>query len=294
MEEPAAQFPPNHLLATGVFRAELTLIKLQNIVKNFNRAPLLKGISLTVQEGERVSLIGPGGCGKSTVLKILLGLVPPDEGEALLFSTDMCHSDEDKRQSVLKRVGMAFQQGGLFDFMTVRENLLFAMEHMTDKDGEEMEYDLKRLLAGVKLPKTEGMFPHELSGGMKRRVGIARALCTDPDIAIFDEPTAGLDPVTSTIILNMIDALGGKGGKKTMLVASSNVEIAIRFADRIVVINEGLVVADGPWRQLLVSGPPWVQHFLSTRLIGLDIEYAHELHLPPSFIRKNWSAHSVR
>jgi phospholipid/cholesterol/gamma-HCH transport system ATP-binding protein len=185
---------------------------------------------------------------------------------------------------------MAFQQGALFDFMTVRDNLFFAMEHMTEFSPAEMDQRVKALLEAVKIGRTEYQYPFELSGGMQRRVGIVRALATDPVVAFFDEPTAGLDPVTSTIILNMILDLAGKTTDQALVVATSNVEIAIRFASRVVIIHEGRVVADGLWRELLVEGPPWVQHFLRVRLIGLDEEYARELDLPQKFIDWHWHA----
>jgi phospholipid/cholesterol/gamma-HCH transport system ATP-binding protein len=205
------------------------------------------------------------------------------------MDTDMVKATEREKQAVLRKVGMAFQQGALFDFMTVRENLIFAMENMTDMDPAAMDKRLKDLLNGVKLGRTESMFPYELSGGMQRRVGIARALCTQPVCAIFDEPTSGLDPVTSTIILNMILALaGGDGGDAAQMVVTSNVEIGIRFADRLMVVNDGRIIADGPWRDLLLNGPEWVRHFLGVRFIGLDLDYAKELKLPQEFIDKHW------
>ena len=260
---------------------------------------VLKGISFELHPGERVSLLGPGGCGKSTVLKIAVGLLPPDKlddgeiprGSVTLGNIDMFHGAPADRARVLRQVGMAFQQGALFDFMTVRENLLFAMENMTTMSPAEMEGVLKGLLTGVKLGHTEGMFPYELSGGMQRRVGIARALATSPSIAIFDEPTAGLDPVTSTIILNMIHELGASqaGNPRTLLVATSNVEIAIRFADRVILMNEGVVIADGPWRDLILHGSEWVRHFLGVRLIGLDLDYARGLNLPKEFLNAHWA-----
>lgn len=255
---------------------------------SFGGIPLLHDISFQVAKGERVSLVGPGGCGKSTILKILLGLLRPDDGRVELMGMDMCSAQESERRQVLRQVGMAFQQGALFDFMTVRDNLVFAMENMTDMSSEEMDRTLKRLLAGVKLTRTENMYPYELSGGMQRRVGIARALCTSPVVAIFDEPTSGLDPVTSTIILNMILELGGRSEEHTQMIVTSNVEIGIRFADRLIVVNDGRIVADGPWRELLLTGPDWVRHFLGVRFIGLDIEYAKGLHLPEAFISQHW------
>jgi phospholipid/cholesterol/gamma-HCH transport system ATP-binding protein len=267
------------------------LIELKGVKKSFGDEELLKDISFSVEPGERISLLGPGGCGKTTILKIILGLLPPDDGTVSVMGRDVVSmtSDTEKRQ-VLRKIGMAFQQGALFDFMTVRQNLFFAMEHMTDFSLAEMNRRVKTLLSAVKIARTENQYPFELSGGMQRRVGIVRALATDPVVAFFDEPTAGLDPVTSTIILNMIRDLAGKTADQALVVATSNVEIAIRFAERIVIVHEGRVVADGAWKDLLIEGSEWVRHFLSVRLIGLDEEYARELHLPDKFISQHWHA----
>jgi phospholipid/cholesterol/gamma-HCH transport system ATP-binding protein len=264
------------------------VISFKDVKLSFEDNHLLRGISFSIQPSEKLAILGPGGCGKSTILKILLGLLPPDSGEVTLLGTDMRTASESEKQKTLRKVGMAFQQGALFDFMTVRENLLFAMEHMTEMEAPEMDETLKRLLLGVKLPHVEQMFPFELSGGMQRRVGIARALCTHPTVAIFDEPTAGLDPVTSTIILNMIGELAQSAATGAQLVVTSNVEIGVRFAKRIIVINEGKIVADGQWRELLLDADPWVRHFLGVRFIGLDLDYARGLDLPEKFIEKHW------
>ena len=265
------------------------MISLKGVRKSFGSELLLEEISFALEPGERISLLGPGGCGKTTILKIILGLLSPDAGTVELMAKDIVSMSSDtERRAVLRKVGMAFQQGALFDFMTVRENLFFAMEHMTDFSASEMDRRVKELLQAVKIARTEQQFPFELSGGMQRRVGIVRALATDPVVAFFDEPTAGLDPVTSTIILNMIRDLAGKTAEQALVVATSNVEIAIRFADRVVIVHEGRVVADGAWRDLIVNGSEWVRHFLSVRLIGLDEEYARELDLPSQFIDRYW------
>ena len=271
------------------------MIQLKGVKKSFGAEELLKDITFSVEPGERISLLGPGGCGKTTILKIILGLLTPDEGSVSVMGRDVVSmtSDSEKRQ-ILRKVGMAFQQGALFDFMTVRDNLFFAMEHMTDFSVTEMNRRVKTLLNAVKIGRTENQYPFELSGGMQRRVGIVRALATDPVVAFFDEPTAGLDPVTSTIILNMIRDLAGKTADQALVVATSNVEIAIRFAERVVIVHEGKVVADGSWKKLLIEGSEWVRHFLSVRLIGLDEEYARELHLPEKFISQHWHTNGVQ
>lgn len=279
------------------------MIRLEGVRMGFGGMALLNDISFEVKAGEKVSLVGPGGSGKSTILKILLGLLKPDGGQVELMGIDMVRTPEIDRQKILRSVGMAFQQGALFDFMTVRDNLVFAMEHMTSLTPREMDLRIKALLQGVKLGRTELMYPYELSGGMQRRVGIARALCTHPKIAIFDEPTSGLDPVTSTIILNMITELskgpqtpsdglaeGAANGERVQMIVTSNIEIGIRFAERLIVINDGCVVADGSWKDLLLNGSEWVKHFLGVRFIGLDLEYAHELRLPQGFIDQHWTS----
>lgn len=265
------------------------MISLSLVKKNYGPAEILKDISFTVAEGEKISILGPGGCGKSTILKLLLGLEPPSSGSITLFDRDMVEATELEKQQTLRSVGMAFQQGALFDYMTVNENIRFALENMTDLSSSQMEEIIDQLLLSLKLPRTKHMFPYELSGGMKRRIGIARALATSPKIAIFDEPTSGLDPVTSTIILNMITELGQQDSSRSLVISTSSVEIAIRFAQRLVLINEGRVVADGLWKDLLLDGDDWVRNFLSVRLIGIDIDYAKELGLPEAFIRQHWT-----
>ncbi len=265
------------------------MISLNHIKMSFDDVTLLNDITFNVKKGERVALVGPGGCGKSTILKILLGLLEPDRGEIFIMGEDIRAASEDVKREILKSVGMAFQQGALFDFMTVADNLKFAMDNMTTKTEEEKQARIIELLEGVKLGRTIEQYPFELSGGMQRRVGIARALCTDPVVAIFDEPTSGLDPVTSTIILNMIHDLGGDNAQdKAQMVVTSNVEIGIRFAERLIVVNEGTVVADGPWKDLLLNADDWVKNFLGVRFIGLDLSYAQELNLPQEFIDMHW------
>lgn len=263
------------------------MIYLANVEKSFHDKQVLKDISLEIAAGERVSLIGAGSCGKTVILKIVLGLLPLDHGTVEVMQVKATDVSDPQWTEVLKKVGIAFQQGGLFDFMTVRQNLLFAMHRMTEFSRERMEEKITFLLDKIKLPNAGDLFPHQLSGGMQRRVGIARALSTEPVVAIFDDPTAGLDPVTSTIILNMIQELCANP-QSALLIATSNVETAIRFAQRIIVVNDGRVIADGDWSELLLRGPDWVKHFLSTRLIGISLEAAHQLRLPQEFISQHW------
>ena len=261
------------------------MIELSELFVSYEYLPILQGTSFSIKTGERVSIVGPGGSGKTTILKAICGLIPFDSGKTRVFDQNIQTASLAERNLLMKRIGVAFQQGGLFDFMTVRENLEFAMLHMTKKTAAERSAMVDQLLNAVKLIRTKEMYPYELSGGMQRRVGLARAMCTDPEIALFDEPTAGLDPVTSTIILNMIGQLGGAENKKTLVIATSNVEIAFRFARRLILIHEGKVHADGDWAELLINGDEWTKYFLSVRFKGLSKVYLAGLDLPPEFIQ---------
>ena len=212
----------------------------------------------------------------------------PDQGHCELDQVNMYEGKYKSKQRVLKKVGLAFQNGGLFDFMTVCENLMFAMKNMTDFTSEKMQQKVDELLEVVKLSRVKDMFPYQLSGGMRRRVGIARALCTEPQIAFFDEPTSGLDPVTTTIILEMLLQMGSFNPEITMLVFTSNVEVALRFADRAILLHEKKIVADNKWQELILTGDPWVKNFLSARLIGLDLSFVKDLGLPDQFVKEHW------
>jgi phospholipid/cholesterol/gamma-HCH transport system ATP-binding protein len=260
------------------------MIEVSELNVSYDDMQILKGTSFSINPGERVSIVGPGGSGKTTILKAICGLIPVEKGSATVFNQNMEEASGLERHAFMKRIGVAFQQGGLFDFMSVKENLEFAMSHMTEATKAEQEAVIDKLLDAVKLMRTKNMFPYELSGGMQRRVGLARAMCTDPEIALFDEPTAGLDPVTSTIILNMIGQLGGIENKKTLVIATSNVEIAVRFARRLILIQDGKVHADGDWAELLTHGDEWTKYFLSVRFMGLSKAYLSGLSLPAEFI----------
>jgi len=153
-----------------------TIVDVVDFHKSYDGRSVLSGVNLRVERGEHLSILGPGGCGKSTLLKGLLGLVAPDKGSVTLFGKNLQTLGSEERNALLRRVGMAFQLGALFDFMTVRENILFAMENMTSLSAYDMEERVHRMLASVNLPAAARKLPSELSGGMRRRVGIVRAL----------------------------------------------------------------------------------------------------------------------
>ena len=264
------------------------VITFDQVKKSFGNETILDGIDFELRQGEHASIFGADSSGKSVILRHIVNLFQPDSGDIRVFGKtwDSLNAEEQKKHR--SRIGIAFQQGGLFDFMTVSDNLKFAMDNMCEFSDEETLTRISKYLKEVKLAGTEESFPYELSGGMKKRVAVARAMITEPELALFDEPTAGLDPVTSSIIIQMIQDMGKENKKRSMLVATSNVEVAIRFSERIIVIHEGKVIGDDSWKELLMNGCDYVKNILSVRLIGLDKEYAVRLDLPPSFIDKHW------
>jgi phospholipid/cholesterol/gamma-HCH transport system ATP-binding protein len=244
-------------------RAEI-IVDVHGFHKSYDGRSVLNGVDLKIRKGDHLSILGAGGSGKSTLLKGMLGLVKPDSGRVMLFGHDLAQLGRQERNAFLRRVGMAFQLGALFDFMTVRENILFAMQNMTELSDFEMEERVHRMLASVNLPAAARKLPSELSGGMRRRVGIVRALSTSPDLALLDEPTAGLDPVTSAVVIHMIHKLAADVGSSLLCVTSS-VEVAFTFARRVAILNGGRLVAQGTWKELHELGDPWITEFLDIR-----------------------------
>jgi phospholipid/cholesterol/gamma-HCH transport system ATP-binding protein len=241
-----------------------SLLEIVGISKSYEDKVILRDLSLSLRGGEMMSILGPGGSGKSTLLKMIIGLIQPDQGEIRILDQSLNKLSRSDRQQILKRVSMAFQLGGLFDFLNVRENIIFAMENMTDLPPSIMDERVLELLTAVNLPLAGSKLPSELSGGMRRRVGIVRALATSPELGLFDEPTAGLDPVTSSMVIDMIHKIAAKLGT-TCLCVTSSVEVAFIFAKRVAVLRDGKIIGVGTWNELQASADPWLKHFLNVR-----------------------------
>lgn len=240
------------------------IVKLENISKKFGNNEVLKKIDIALEDGDKLTILGPGGSGKSTLLKTIINVIEPDGGSVQILGKDLSQLPFNERREVLSQVGVAFQQGALFDFMSVRENILFAMDNMTDLSYVEMEERAQKMLESVNLPKAAFKLPSELSGGMRRRVGIVRALCTHPKLALLDEPTAGLDPVTSTIVIELIHKLAAQT-KSSLVCMTSNVEVAFRFAKKVAILRDGYIIGAGTWEELHNLGDEWIQRFLDVR-----------------------------
>ena len=246
-------------------QANNEVVVFQDVYKEYDGRPVLDGVSFTVRQGEYVSLTGESTSGKSTIFKTIVGLVKPDRGRIYLFGQDPYAVPEKEKQRLLKRLEMQFQSGALFDSMIVEENMKFVLDEETDLPQRDKQAIIERLLKGVSLFSAKKNYPFELSGGMKKRVAVARTLATTPELALFDEPAAGLDPVTSVRIINLIKSLVAEHDM-TIMVATTDVHTAMRFSDRFLLIRDGKVYADAPWTQLKESGDEYTRKFLSRAL----------------------------
>ena len=218
------------------------MIRLNNVKKCFGDKEALKGISLTIEKGETIAIIGGSGSGKSTLLRLMIGLDRPTSGEIYLGGDNIAVMSEDALDRVRLRMGMVFQYSALFDSMSVGENVAFGLREHTNKTEDEIERIVAEKLALVGLPDAATMMPQELSGGMKKRVGLARAIATDPEIIFYDEPSSGLDPIMTAKIDELIIDMQRKLGV-TSIVVTHDMASASRIADRIAMIYDGKLIA---------------------------------------------------
>ena len=244
------------------------MVELDNVVKSFPRAGrLLDGVTLHVDQGTRWGLVGPGASGKTVLLKLIAGLLEPDAGKITVAGHDITQASEDELQSVRVRIGMLFQNYALFDFMTVAENVAFPLVRRGGVPRHEIEERVADRLKSVGLHGSEHKRPSELSGGMKRRVGIARATITQPEIVIYDEPTAGLDPVTTSKVYDLLRA-DHEETRGTVLAVSSDVAALRRFVSRIAFLYQGKLHYDGPADAIDDAEDPVVRQFVRGELEG--------------------------
>ena len=220
------------------------VIVTQDLVKAFGSQTVLSGVNLEVKPGETLVIMGGSGCGKSTLLRLLIGSLQPTAGRISLFGEDLSRLDEDGLDKVRKRFGILFQSGALFQSMTLAENVALPLQEHTDLDPNIIEIQVKIKLELVGLREHAEKLPSEISGGMKKRAGLARALSLDPQILFYDEPSAGLDPVTSAEIDQLIVDLTRKLGV-TSVVVTHEMDSAFTIADRMVMLDKGRVLKVG-------------------------------------------------
>ena len=237
------------------------MIKLVNIKMEYDKKVVLDNINLTVAPGETVAVIGPSGSGKSTLLRLMVGLTKPSAGEIWIENEEISQYKENALNKVRLKMGMVFQYSALFDFLSVGENVAFGLRQHTKLSNKEIQAIVKEKLRVVGLVGKEDFMPNQLSGGMKKRVSLARAIAINPQIILYDEPTAGLDPIMSAkidkTIMNTQKIIGG-----VSVVVTHNMASAFAIADRIIMIYEGKIIAEGSTAAIKESDNDIVQKFI--------------------------------
>ncbi len=249
--------------AAAAAAATAPMIDVQDLYKSFNGFPVLKGVSLQMAEGTTTVVLGGSGSGKTVLMKHIMGLFRPDQGRVIVDGQDISTMGRQELSTFRERMGMVFQSAALFDSMTVGDNVAFPLREHGNLSEQEIAEKVKKTLAVVDLHDVEGKYPAELSGGMRKRVGLARAIIRDPKIVLYDEPTTGLDPLTTESVDEMI-LHARERLKVTSVVISHDIGSAFHIADRIAVINEGRIVEEGAPAHVRKSQEPFTRQFLAT------------------------------
>ena len=237
------------------------MISIKNVTKNFGGKNVLNGLSLEIPRGETLVIMGQSGCGKSVLLKIITGLISADSGEIWFDGTEISSLKTKKMNVLRQKIGMLFQSAALFDSMTVAENIAFMLDQHTDLSKQEMRKVVDEKLSLVDLEGVQDLRPAELSGGMRKRVGLARALAFEPEVIFYDEPTTGLDPVTCTEINHLITDLHERL-QVTSVVVTHDMHSAFSVATRMAMIHEGRKIADGRPNEIINIDNPVLQQFI--------------------------------
>jgi phospholipid/cholesterol/gamma-HCH transport system ATP-binding protein len=238
------------------------MIDLRNVTATVDGRTILDNVSFQVKNGETKVILGPSGAGKSSLLKIILGLWRPNAGSVLVDGIDITKLKEREQLPIRQRMSMIFQGNALFDSLTVAENVAYFLNEHHDLTDSEVDNRVKDCLDFVNLKNTEEMLPEEISGGMKKRVAIARAIAFHPEVILYDEPTTGLDPVNAKTVTELIMRLK-ETRKVTSVVVTHILRDAFAVADSLALMHEGKIVFDGSSNDLMNSPNPFVQHFLA-------------------------------
>lgn len=238
------------------------IIEIKGLYKSFGKdKDVLKGVNFKVTKGENLVVLGKSGSGKSIAIKCLVRLVEADKGEIKVFGIDLTKLENDELNAIRLRIGFLFQNGALYDSMTVRENLAFPLErHRPEFSKNQVNMSIEETLESVGLSEAIDKMPSELSGGMKKRVGLARTLILKPEILLYDEPTTGLDTITSREISELIISIQKKY-KTTSIIITHDMACAKFTSNRIVILRDGIVYAEGTYQELEKSEDEWVRSF---------------------------------
>lgn len=237
-----------------------TVAEIEHLKKSFGSNEVLKDISFKINRGENLAVFGKSGSGKSVLIKCLVGLIEPDEGKIFLLGEDISVLNIDALNVLRKKIGFLFQSAALYDSMTVRENIAFPLRDLKSKPKEEIDALVIEALKNVGLEDAIDKMPSELSGGMRKRIGLARTLILKPEIILYDEPTTGLDPITSKEISNLILDIQKKYNTSSIII-THDIECAHIAANRIIMIKDGASEAEGTYEELSNSKDEWVRSF---------------------------------
>ena len=238
------------------------MIQIIDVHKSFGNQKVLDGVDLTIEEGKTTVIIGRSGGGKSVLLKHIIGLIKPDQGQVMVDGRDITHLKDQELDEIRKKFGMLFQEAALFDSLTVGDNVAFPLREHTKMKEDEIRATVADRLRAVGLSGIEGKMPSELSGGMRKRVGLARAIALRPQIVLFDEPTTGLDPVMTEAINQLIVGTQ-ENFDLTCVVISHDLQSIFKIGHKIAMLYEGRIVAYGPPEDIQRSDNPVIRQFLA-------------------------------
>lgn len=239
----------------------LAAIELQDVTIRMKDQKILQNVHLSVACGESIVVIGPSGHGKTTLIKMMAGLLRPSEGRVLIFGEDLYAASVARRQKLIAKMGMLFQKNALFDSLNCAENIAFSLRETTNQNEIEIQQNVDKYLDSVGILKAKNLFVDEISGGMQKRLGIARALALCPEIVFYDDPTAGLDPITSRKIAELIINFK-KQSNSTQVVITNDLKRAFQLADRMFMVVDGQVINGGTTKEILLHSDSRVQKFI--------------------------------
>ncbi len=247
------------------------MVELRDVRMHFEGKKVLEGVSLDVQPQERLVIMGQSGSGKSTILRMILGILRTDSGSIFFKQFEVNRLNRRKLQQVRQRIGMVYQYSALLSSLSVRENVALPLEELTDKSQSEIDRIVDEKLELVGMQDAKDLLPDELSGGMRKRVALARGLVLDPELILLDEPSAGLDPVIATVVDELIISLTEKS-KVTSITVTHEMESAFRIATRMAMLYEGKIIEEGEPEKFKQSKNPVVAQFLSGSTEGPILE----------------------